>query len=92
MQPFNSFQVCCRQSFCYLFVHWSLGESIAANNAYRQREAELSIKRVAVQEGPPPRTNTSVLDSSYGSSKGVHSLAEKIQSGLEVQHVYISSS
>uniref|UniRef100_UPI0037E91152 protein CIP2A n=1 Tax=Semicossyphus pulcher TaxID=241346 RepID=UPI0037E91152 len=58
-----------------------LGESIAANNGYRQREAELSVKRVAVQEVPP----SSLLDSSGGSSRTVHSLAEKIQNGLELQ-------
>ncbi|XP_041817528.1 protein CIP2A [Chelmon rostratus] len=61
-----------------------LGESIAANNAYRQREAELSVKRVAVQEVPP----SSILDCSNGSSgpsRSVHSLAEKIQNGLELQ-------
>ncbi|XP_076617785.1 protein CIP2A [Chaetodon auriga] len=58
-----------------------LGESIAANNAYRQREAELSVKRVAVHEVPPP----SILDSSSGSGRSVHSLVEKIQNGLELQ-------
>ncbi|XP_051249323.1 protein CIP2A [Dicentrarchus labrax] len=55
-----------------------LGESIAANNAYRQREAELSVKRIAVQEVPP----SSILDSS---NRSVHSLVEKIQNGLELQ-------
>ncbi|XP_017296063.1 protein CIP2A [Kryptolebias marmoratus] len=61
-----------------------LGESIAANNAYRQREAELSIKRVAVQDVPPLRTNAGFLDSS-GSSRSVSGLVEKIQTGLELQ-------
>ncbi|KAM4606251.1 protein CIP2A [Polymixia lowei] len=62
-----------------------LGESIAANNAYRQREVELSVKRVAVQEVPPPRTNISLSESSGSSGRGVHSLIEKIQNGLELQ-------
>ncbi|XP_034427580.1 protein CIP2A homolog isoform X1 [Hippoglossus hippoglossus] len=62
-----------------------LGESIAANNAYRPRDCELSVKRVAVQEVPPPRVNTSVLDSSSGTSRGVHSLVEKMQNGLGVK-------
>uniref|UniRef100_A0A4W6G4H0 Cellular inhibitor of PP2A n=1 Tax=Lates calcarifer TaxID=8187 RepID=A0A4W6G4H0_LATCA len=71
--------------FPSLFPAALLGESMAANNAYRQREAELSVKRVAVQEVPPPRSNTSVLDCSSGSSRSVHCLVEKIQNGLELQ-------
>ncbi|KAF7650719.1 hypothetical protein LDENG_00121420 [Lucifuga dentata] len=62
-----------------------LGESIAANNAYRQTEAELSVKRVAVQEVPLPRTECSVLNSSCVSSRTVHSLIDKIQNGFELQ-------
>ncbi|KAM4718209.1 protein CIP2A [Anableps anableps] len=61
-----------------------LGESIAANNAYRQREAELSAKRVAVQDVPPPRTNTSMMDAS-SAYRSVSSLVEKIQTGMELQ-------
>uniref|UniRef100_A0AAX7T9I5 CIP2A N-terminal domain-containing protein n=1 Tax=Astatotilapia calliptera TaxID=8154 RepID=A0AAX7T9I5_ASTCA len=72
------------------FPSFVLGESIAANNAYRQREAELSVKRVAVQEVPPLRTNTSTLDSSSVHSKSVHSLVEKIQTGLEVKDSHVS--
>ncbi|XP_075996771.1 protein CIP2A isoform X2 [Genypterus blacodes] len=62
-----------------------LGESIAANNAYRQREADLSGKRLAVQEVPPPRPNVSALDSSCSSSRSVHTLIERMESGLELQ-------
>lgn len=58
---------------------------MAANNAYCQREAELSVKRVAVQEVPP----FSILDCSSGSSRSVHSLVDKIQNGLEVKCVRV---
>ncbi|XP_068437946.1 protein CIP2A [Clinocottus analis] len=58
-----------------------LGESLAANNAYRQREPELSVKRVAVQEVPP----SSILDCSSGSSRSVHSLVDRMQNGFELQ-------
>ncbi|XP_037311825.2 protein CIP2A [Pungitius pungitius] len=55
-----------------------LGESMAANNAFHMREAELSVKRVAVQEVPP----SSTLDCS---SRSIHSLVDRIQNGLELQ-------
>ncbi|XP_038133592.1 protein CIP2A homolog isoform X2 [Cyprinodon tularosa] len=60
-----------------------LGESMAANNAL-QRQAELSAKRVAVQEAPPPKTNGSMMDVSKGYGS-MNNLVEKIQAGLELQ-------
>ncbi|TNN32801.1 Protein CIP2A [Liparis tanakae] len=57
-----------------------LGDSLAANNAYRQQEAELSVKRVAVQEVPPP----SILD---GSSRSVNGLVDRMQSGFQADRL-----
>uniref|UniRef100_A0A8K9XA86 CIP2A N-terminal domain-containing protein n=1 Tax=Oncorhynchus mykiss TaxID=8022 RepID=A0A8K9XA86_ONCMY len=62
-----------------------LGESIAANNAYRQREAELSVKRVAVQQDVPAPMGKSLSGPSPSSpSHSIHSLIEKLQNGMEV--------
>uniref|UniRef100_A0A674D1J2 Cellular inhibitor of PP2A n=1 Tax=Salmo trutta TaxID=8032 RepID=A0A674D1J2_SALTR len=63
-----------------------LGESIAANNAYRQREAELSVKRVAVQQDVPAPMGKSLSGRSPSSpSHSIHSLIEKLQNGMELQ-------
>ncbi|KAK6299593.1 hypothetical protein J4Q44_G00296260 [Coregonus suidteri] len=63
-----------------------LGESIAANNAYRQREAELSVKRVAVQQDVPALMGKSLSGPSPSSpSHSIHSLIEKLQNGMELQ-------
>ncbi|CAB1349865.1 unnamed protein product [Coregonus sp. 'balchen'] len=63
-----------------------LGESIAANNAYRQREAELSVKRVAVQQDVPAPMGKSLSGPSPSSpSHSIHSLIEKLQNGMEDQ-------
>ncbi|XP_046879717.1 protein CIP2A [Hypomesus transpacificus] len=63
-----------------------LGESIAANNAYRQREAELSVKRVAVSDVPPPLGNSlSGPCPSSPSNQGIHNLIEKLQNSMELQ-------
>ncbi|KAL2085862.1 hypothetical protein ACEWY4_019182 [Coilia grayii] len=69
-----------------------LGESIAANNAYReaQRESELSVKRVAVQE-PLPSVKLSTVPAAPGckvtntTKQTIDSLIEKLHSGLELQ-------
>ncbi|XP_061660823.1 protein CIP2A isoform X2 [Syngnathoides biaculeatus] len=61
-----------------------LSESVATNNAYRQSEAKLCVKRVPVQDVQPPCMNASQMDVSTSSSS-VHSLVEKLHSAMELQ-------
>ncbi|KAJ8413150.1 hypothetical protein AAFF_G00091460 [Aldrovandia affinis] len=59
-----------------------LGECIAANNAYRHRKAELSM------ESPPTLGRSIVPLAAYPPSpspQGIHSLIEKLQSGMVLQ-------
>uniref|UniRef100_A0A8C3QLV4 Cellular inhibitor of PP2A n=1 Tax=Cyanoderma ruficeps TaxID=181631 RepID=A0A8C3QLV4_9PASS len=67
----------------------ALGESITANNAYRQQEMQHTAKRIQMQ---PPVTNTTSLrcSSSYPSSKeskasNIEELIQKLHSGLEMK-------
>ncbi|XP_028290699.1 protein CIP2A isoform X2 [Gouania willdenowi] len=62
-----------------------MGEGIAANNAFRQRSTELSLKHLPVQEIPPLST-VGVEDS----NKSVSCLVEKIKDGLEVKDSCVS--
>ncbi|XP_064413478.1 protein CIP2A [Latimeria chalumnae] len=67
-----------------------LGESIAANNAYKQQEAEHTLKRIPVQEqsvGYVSKVKFSSpqhLDCSPSNSK-IQDLIEKLQSGMEIK-------
>ncbi|KAL4657363.1 protein CIP2A [Arapaima gigas] len=67
-----------------------LGQSIAANNAYRQREAELSASRLlGLETIPLPMLSKScpsqACQSSDSSQDAIQSLIEKLQSGMELQ-------
>ena len=78
----------------YDYLTWSalrLGESIAANNAYReaQRESGRSVKRMAVQESLPTGKACAVSNGpgckvTTTAKQTIDSLIEKLQSGLEV--------
>ncbi|XP_030060039.1 protein CIP2A isoform X3 [Microcaecilia unicolor] len=66
-----------------------LGESIAANNAYRQQEAEHASKRIHVQmplsntaKGPASHLLKEVLPDS-----SIHELIEKFHTGIELKQV-----
>ncbi|KAI4898583.1 hypothetical protein NFI96_033242, partial [Prochilodus magdalenae] len=65
-----------------------LGESIAANNAYRQKEAELSVRGSPIQEDGVslgksfPRSTTG---SSSSSRQNIDSLIEKLQTSMQLQ-------
>lgn len=65
----------------------SLGESIAANNAYRQREGELIVRGSGVQDdGVTSVKNVSLSNAAPNSPSGqsIDSLIEKLQSGIQV--------
>uniref|UniRef100_A0A6Q2Y7X3 CIP2A N-terminal domain-containing protein n=1 Tax=Esox lucius TaxID=8010 RepID=A0A6Q2Y7X3_ESOLU len=61
-----------------------LGESIAANNAYRQREAELSVKRFSGLKEVPAPTRDSLSGPPPSPSHSIHSLIDKLHNGMEV--------
>ncbi|KAG7487345.1 hypothetical protein MATL_G00022130 [Megalops atlanticus] len=60
-----------------------LGESIAANNAYRHREAELSMHEALPSLGRSCAPLSAAPSSP--SPQSIHSLIEKLQSGMELQ-------
>ncbi|XP_010888396.1 protein CIP2A isoform X3 [Esox lucius] len=62
-----------------------LGESIAANNAYRQREAELSVKRFSGLKEVPAPTRDSLSGPPPSPSHSIHSLIDKLHNGMELQ-------
>ncbi|XP_017308880.1 protein CIP2A isoform X2 [Ictalurus punctatus] len=65
-----------------------LGESIAANNAYRQHEGKLSVRGGSIQEdGVTPAKNFTLSSAAPNSPsrQSIDSLIEKLQSGIQEQ-------
>ncbi|KAK3541634.1 hypothetical protein QTP86_033715 [Hemibagrus guttatus] len=64
-----------------------LGESIAANNAYRQREGELTVRGRGVQDDGVSSAKSFSLSSAgpSPSRQNIDSLIEKLQSGIQLQ-------
>ncbi|XP_017308879.1 protein CIP2A isoform X1 [Ictalurus punctatus] len=65
-----------------------LGESIAANNAYRQHEGKLSVRGGSIQEdGVTPAKNFTLSSAAPNSPsrQSIDSLIEKLQSGIQLQ-------
>lgn len=71
-----------RRSWCFCSFSLSLGESIAANNAYQQHEGELSVGGGGVQEGGASSVKSCTPSSP--SHQSIDSLIEKLQSGVQV--------
>lgn len=74
-------------SMYFLLLCLSLGESIAANNAYRKREGELVVRGSAVQEDGAAFGKSFPLSTTGPTSpspQSIDSLIEKLQSGMQV--------
>ncbi|XP_033916072.1 protein CIP2A homolog [Melopsittacus undulatus] len=69
-----------------------LGESIAANNAYRKQEAEHASKRIQVLSAVPNitsvRSSSSRLSGDKSTASNIRELIEKLHSGLEMKESF----
>lgn len=76
-----------------LYVLYRLGESIAANNAYRQQETEHASKRIQMQSTvtnvTSVRCSSSCPSSDAFTTSNIQELIQKLHSGLEVSRIYI---